>query len=145
MNRARLGLGAAALMLFAALLVISPAGLPDTRLFGYTAGEIDAWALDAQAVELARGPIFVLDMVFLVVLAGFFLTVLPGWTRWLALAYLGADLAENLLLRAYYDGLGAAAPLSGWASPLTMGKWTTIALILGVLALGAATRARGTR
>lgn len=133
MKGLRLGLGVTAGLLFLALIVVAPQGLPDSRVFGYTADEIDLWALNSYAVELAAGPVFLLDMLFPAALAGFLLTLLPRWAFWLPFAYAALDYRENIVLRAYYDGLGAAVPLSPWASTLTQAKWISLALALAVI------------
>ena len=138
------------LMLLGLLSYIAPDGIPDSRIFGYAAAEIDAWAMDAQVVELARGPVHLIDTIFPLFLAASFCVLLPrGWLWLLPLGYLVADYAENTLLLAYYDGLSAAQPLSPWASPLTQVKWFfVLAGLVAIVRRGmrfAATKSKGLR
>ncbi len=118
-----------AAVLMAALNVAAPAGVPDLRIFGYSAAALAEWAQNDAAVELAAGPLWRIDTVFPGVMTIVLLMPLGARSpRWLpALIYCAADYAENLILHAYYlqRATMEAPALAGIITPI---KWAAAAV-----------------
>ncbi len=114
-----------ALALFAALVVVAPAGVPDTKIFGYS----PLYPIDFLAslgVEMGRLKAAVaIDMVFPLVLTVVLVMPLSGAARLPAIGYMAADYIENIALYRFYF-LGADAPAN--LSLVSQIKWALVAL-----------------
>jgi hypothetical protein len=120
----------------------------DLRATGYGPVEVEAYlaALTDRGRELILGPMRMADTVFPIALA---LWLAAGAVRqgagrlaWvavlLALAYLGADLAENAAVRRMVSGPVEVDPLTvSGASVMTVTKYLTLASSIFVLGLSA--------
>ena len=120
-----------ALVLFVALVVVAPAGVPDTMIFGYSS-EYPAKFLAGLGQELGRLKASVaIDMVFPLVLTIVLVMPLTGAARVPAIGYMVADYIENIALYRFYF-LGAEAPET--LSLVSQIKWVLVALAFVVLA-----------
>lgn len=114
-----------ALLLFAALVAVAPAGVPDTKVFGYSPQYPEEF-LASLGGELGRLRASVaIDMIFPLVLTVVLVMPLGGALRFPALGYMIADYIENIALYRFYF-LGADVPVN--LSLVSQIKWAMVAL-----------------
>ena len=119
-----------ALALFSALVAVAPAGVPDTKVFGYSP-QYPAEFLAGLAGELGRLKASVaIDMVFPLVLTIVLVMPVTGAARLPAIGYMVADYIENIALYRFYF-LGAEVPAN--LSLVSLIKWALVALAFVVL------------
>jgi hypothetical protein len=119
-----------ALVLFAALVVVAPAGVPDTMIFGY-GPQYPVDFLTGLGGDLGRLKASVaIDMIFPLVLTVVLILPLGAAARLPAIGYMLADYLENIALYRFYF-LGADVPVN--LSLVSQIKWALVALAIVVL------------
>jgi hypothetical protein len=118
------------LVLFAALVAVAPAGVPDTKIFGYSP-QYPIDFLAGLGGELGRLKASVaMDMIVPWVLSMALVLPLGGALRLPAIGYMVADYIENIALYRFYF-LGADLPEN--LSLVSQIKWALVALAVILL------------
>ncbi|WP_373354149.1 hypothetical protein [Pseudoroseicyclus sp. CXY001] len=127
-------------------LVLGPAGAapPDLMVTGYGVAEIEGYLAGLAGVtDIWPLAVALLDTIFPICL-GLFLALLAfRWNRgalaWAAalaaLAYMGADLGENWLIRAFAAGAPVTEPAVRFTAQVTMAKFALLAVAVLLLAV----------